>query len=135
MSKIEECLMQLNDLLIAAGQCQPGQVARKVNTAREELKHLDAKGYVNLGDCDKGGFAMSYRLSRHGILVYKASYATWMPTGNLDHPQFREWVAGKLSEISGVSLSSDTALICKLQEANAKHQKLRDNLFAVLNTD
>jgi len=37
MSRIEECLNQLTDLLRAAGKCQPGDTPHKVTRARAEL--------------------------------------------------------------------------------------------------
>jgi hypothetical protein len=151
--KITECLKQLNELLVAAGKCQPGQEAHKVRLARIELGLLNSRyvsafnqeserrSVIDLGMYPKSSYDLRYRWD-HGE-IYVCGEGVWIRTANQMEGDFREWVAKQLLLQYGIDLNAvkDTFLktiseqqntICAM---NSKHQKLRDNLHAVLDAD
>lgn len=108
--KIEECLNQLNNLLIAAGRCQEGLVSSKIAQAQEQLRKLvEAASFqdapvISLGSYDRS----AYRIKNGRIEHSSDEGASWwetcatQPTYTADNTSARtiaRWVVDRLIDI------------------------------------
>jgi hypothetical protein len=131
---------------VAAGKIQPGQVSHAITRACRELEALTAKtqeAFIELGVWPEPDTDCKYKYRIRDKVVEVELNAltriTWTRsitfTANDEAgARLRRWVARRVLKLHGLdeSLVDDTDATAKLE---AKHQKLRDNIHAVLDAD
>ena len=119
---IEQCLLQLNDLLTAAEKVQPGQCAHKVRRAREQLAKLATqptdgpRPTLGLGLSPQSQASRTdeplrfYRIA-NGVVEYKDEREGIYRRSQLYYGEFgssedigdlRAWIAKRVLEMHGV---------------------------------